>query len=44
MSKNVAQSFLREALTTKQLRVEVYGNGGKKGQPFKLVKTVRSRL
>jgi DNA mismatch repair protein MSH2 len=39
LSRAVAQSFLREALTTKQLRIEIYSNGNKKGTPWKVVKT-----
>lgn len=41
---SVAQTLLREALTSKQLRVEIYeseGGQGKKSANFELTKEVR---
>lgn len=46
ISTVVAKNFLREALTAKQLRVEIWapeaGSGGKKNMKFVLSKKVRS--
>ena len=45
MSVNVAKAFLRDALTARQMRVEIWvpegGGTGKKGSKFKLDKEVR---
>jgi DNA mismatch repair protein MSH2 len=45
LSMTLAKTFLREALTAKQLRIEIWqGEGGKKNTNFKKAKEVRWTL
>jgi len=42
LSHAAAKNFLRESLTAKQMRIEIWGGGGKRNQNWSLVKQVSS--